>query len=110
MVQRLIAQGVLLAMLTGVLAPLAPASVMPHACCRRRQQHCHMPQDAGISNRICGHQCCRFLAVTTAVFAPTARTTYASLPASPLIAATGPIFQLRQAPAEHCGRAPPQSL
>ncbi|HET7750258.1 MAG TPA: hypothetical protein VFK81_12815 [Terriglobales bacterium] len=110
MIQRLIAQGVLLAMLTGMLAPLAPAIVLPHACCLRHQQHCHMPQDAGISNRTCGHECCRFLAVTTALFAPTTPTTQGSLPASRLTRASGPAFQPLQAPAEHSGRAPPLVL
>jgi hypothetical protein len=110
MIQRLIAQGVLLAMLTGMLAPLAPAIVMPHACCLRHQQHCHMPQDAGISNRSCGHECCRFLAVTTALFAPTVPTTHAGLSASRLILSSGPVSQPLHAPAEHSGRAPPRVL
>ena len=108
--QRLIAQGVMLAMLTGILAPLAPAIVMPHACCLRHQQHCHLPHDAGISNRACGHECCRFLAVTTAFFAPTVPTSHWSLPASRLILTTGPVFQPSGAWAEHSGRAPPQVL
>jgi len=110
MIQRLIAQGVLLAMVTGMLAPLAPAALMPHACCLRHQQHCHMPQDAGISNRTCRHECCRFLAVTSAFFAPTVPTTLGSLPASRLTLACGPVFESVQVPSEHPGRAPPQVL
>lgn len=110
MIQRLIAQGVLLAMLTGMLAPLAPAIVMPHACCLRHQQHCHISQDAGVSNRTCGHECCRFLAVTSALFAPTVPTAYESLPASRLTLAGGVDFQPLHAPSEHSGRAPPRFL
>ena len=109
MIQRLIAQGVLLAMLTGAVAPLAPAIVMPHACCLRHRQQCHMPQDAGISNRTCGHECCRFLAVTTALFAPTGLNTQASLPASRLTRTSGAVSQSLHAPAEHSGRAPPRA-
>jgi len=82
MVQRLIAQGVLWAMLTGMFAPLAPAAAMPHACCLRHQQRCHMPHDAGITNRNCCHQCCRFLAVSTALFAPVGPGAQGNLPRS----------------------------
>ncbi len=110
MIQRLIAQGVLLAMLAGISAPLAPAALMPHACCLRRQQRCHMPQDAGISNRTCGHECCRFLAVTTALFAPAVPTTHGSLPASRLFLTSGAVSQSLQVPSEHSGRAPPRFL
>jgi hypothetical protein len=110
MIQRLIAQGVLLAMLTGMLAPLAPAILMPHACCLRHQQHCHVPHDAGISNRTCGHECCRFLAVTTALFAPPVPATHGSFPAFRLTLTIGPGFQPWRACAEHSGRAPPLSL
>jgi hypothetical protein len=109
MIQRLIAQGVVLAMLTGMLGPLAPAILMPHACCLRHQQHCHMPQDAGISNRNCSHECCRFLAVSTALFAPNAPTTHGNLPASQLTLTGELVSQPFHAPAEHCGRAPPQA-
>ena len=107
MIQRLIAEGVLMAMLTGMLGPLAPAILMPHACCLRHQQHCHMPQDAGISNRTCGHECCRLLAVTTALFVPTVSITHGSPPASRLTLARGPVFPPLRASAEHSGRAPP---
>ena len=109
MIQRLIAQGVLLAMLTGMLGPLAPAILMPHACCLRHRQHCQVPHDAGISNRTCGHECCRFLAVTTALFAPTGLTTHGSLPASRLTLTIGPVYQPLHTPAEHSGRAPPKT-
>lgn len=108
MIQRLIAQGVLLAMLAGVLAPLAPAIAMPHACCLRRQQRCHMPHEAGISNRNCGHECCRFLAITTTPFVPVAPAAQGSLPASRLISAAAPASCPFHAPAEHSGRAPPR--
>jgi hypothetical protein len=110
MIQRLIAQGVLWAMLAGVLAPLAPAIVVPHACCLHHQQHCHMPQDIGISNRTCGHECCRFQALTTALFAPTVASIYASLPASRLILTSRAVSQSFQVPSEHSGRAPPPVL
>lgn len=110
MIQRLIAQGMLLAMLAGVSAPLAPAIVMPHACCLRHQQHCHMRQDPGISNRACGHECCRFLAVTSAFFGPSVPAIHGSLPASGLTLTTGPVLKPFQAPAEHSGRAPPRVL
>ncbi|HTM42554.1 MAG TPA: hypothetical protein VL177_16665 [Terriglobales bacterium] len=110
MIQRLIAQGVLLAMMTGMLAPLAPAILMPHACCLRHQQHCHVPHAAGISNRTCGHECCRFLAVTTALFTPSVPTTHRSLSVYRLTLAGGLVFQPLHAPAEHSGRAPPEVL
>ncbi len=110
MIQRLIAQSVLLAVLTGMLAPLAPGIVMPHACCLRHQQHCHMPQDAGISNRTCGHECCRLLAVSSALFGPVAAGAYKNPPASPLISTAEPDSQPFHAPAEHSGRAPPRSV
>jgi len=110
MIQRLIAQGVLLAMMTGMLAPLAPAILMPHACCLRHQQHCHVPHAAGISNRTCGHECCRFLAVTTALFAPAVPTAHGSMPASRLFLTSGAVSQSLQVPSEHSGRAPPRFL
>ena len=110
MIQRLIAQSVLLAMLTGIVSPLAPAALMPHACCLRHQHRCRMPQDAGISNRTCGHECCRFLAVTSALFAPTVPTSHWTLPASRLTLTSGPVFQSLRASSEHSGRAPPRVL
>jgi hypothetical protein len=107
MVQRLIAQGVLWAMLTGMFAPLAPAAAMPHACCLRHQQRCHMPHDAGITNRNCCHQCCRFLAVSTALFAPVGPGAQGNLPRSQLISSSGLAFQSFRALTERSERAPP---
>jgi hypothetical protein len=107
MVRRLIAQLVLLAMTTGVLTSLAPAAVLPHACCLRHHKRCHMPVDAGVSRRTCGHECCRLLAVSTALFAPKARNTGHNLTTSLLLAATGPASQPFHATTEHFGRAPP---
>jgi hypothetical protein len=106
--QRLIAQGVLWALLAGMFAPLAPAALMPHACCLRHQHHCHMRHEAGISNHNCGHECCRFLAITTALFAPLAPAVEGSLNVSPLISAAAPASYPFHASAEHSGRAPPR--
>lgn len=107
MIQRLIAQGVLLAMLTGMLAPLASATAMPRACCLRRQQHCHMPHDGGFSSRSCAHQCCRFLAVSTALFTPVATSAHGLLPASLLMSVERRASQPSRARAEPSERAPP---
>ena len=105
--QRLMAQVVLLAMLTGLFAPLVPAAAMPHACCLRHQQHCRMPHDAGFSSRNCCHLCCRFLAVSTALFGPLASSGHEHLPASLLISLERRASQPLHAPAERSGRAPP---
>jgi hypothetical protein len=110
MAQRLIAHGVLWAMLAGMVAPLAPALAMPHACCLRRGQHCHMPQEAGVSSRNCCHRCCRFLAVSRALFTPVAAPGRASLPVSRLILLPRPASQTWHAPAERPPRAPPAVL
>lgn len=110
MLQRLIAQGVLWAMLTGMLAPLAPAAVMPHACCLRHQQRCHMPHDAGISSPSCCHQCCRLLAVSTALFAPAAPASGPGLPAFPLITSPGSASYCFHPGAEPSERAPPSGI
>jgi hypothetical protein len=107
MVQRLIAQGVLLAMLTGMFTPLAAAAAMPHACCLRHQRQCHMPHDAGISSRNCCHQCCRLLAVSTALFAPMAPRGLGNLPASQLISSSRLAFRPFHVLAERTERAPP---
>ena len=107
MVQRLIAQGVLWAMLTGMFAPLAPAVVMPRACCLRHQQHCHMPHDAGFSSPSVCHQCCRLLAVSTALFAPVEPGAQGNLPRAHLISSSGLVFQSFRALAERSERAPP---
>lgn len=109
MIQRLIAQGVVWAMLGGMFAPLAPAAVLPHACCLRHQQHCHMSHDAGVSAPSCCHQCCCFLAVSTALFTPVSPGAYESLPASRLVTIHLAPFQPFHAPAEHSERAPPQA-
>lgn len=110
MLQRLIAQGVLWAMLTGLVAPLAPAAMMPHACCLRRQQHCHMPHDAGVSSPSCCHECCRLLAVSTALFAPTAPAAGQILPAVPLISSYASASYHFHPSAEPSERAPPSSI
>ncbi|MGE5206521.1 MAG: hypothetical protein ACM3PW_12965 [Chlamydiota bacterium] len=109
MIQRLIAQGVVWAMLAGMCAPLAPAAAMPHACCLRHQQHCQMPHDAGVSAPNCCHECCRLRAVSSALFTPVTPTGHAGLPAWLLVPLAGPASQPIHAPAEHSGRAPPQA-
>jgi len=109
MIEGLIAQGVLLAMLMGMFAPLAPAAAMPHACCLRHQQHCHMPHDAGISSRNCCHQCCRLLAVSTALFAPMRRSARRNLPASQLISSSRLALRPFRALTERSERAPPSA-
>lgn len=110
MLQRLIAEGVLWAMLTGLLAPLAPAVMMPHACCLRHQQGCHTPHQAGITNPSCGHQCCRLLAVSPTLFAPAASAAGQSLPTSPLIAAHGPDSYRFHRSCERPQRGPPLNV
>lgn len=107
MIQRMIAQSVLWAMLAGMFVPLAPAAAMPHACCLRHQQHCHMPQDAAFSSRNCCHQCCRFLAVSNALFAPVSRSPHGKLPAFRLISVTRSAFYPSPLLAERSERAPP---
>lgn len=109
MVQRLIAQGVLWAMLMGLCAPLAPAAVLPHACCLRHQQHCHMPHDAGVSSRNCCHQCCRFLAVSIALFAPIPTAAQETLPASRLVVPIENASRPFHAHAQRSERAPPRA-
>ncbi len=109
MIQRLVAQGVVWAMLAGMFAPLAQATVLPHACCLRHEQHCHMPHDAGVSAPSCCHQCCHFLAVSTALFTPVSQGVDGSLPTSQLISIRGAISQPFHAPAERSERAPPQA-
>ncbi len=109
MLQRRIAQGVLWAMLTGLLAPLAPAVTMPHACCLRHQQRCHTPHQAGISNPSCGHQCCRLLAGSPTLFAPAACRTGQILAAAPLTAFRRSASYRFLSSGERCQRGPPLS-
>lgn len=110
MLQRLIAQGVLWAMLTGMLAPLAPAVLMPHACCLRHQQHCHAPHDAGMSSPSCSHQCCRLLAVSGALFAPAAPAAAQMLPASPLVSSQRSAWYPFHPSRNRSQRGPPLSV
>lgn len=109
MIQQLIAQGVMWAMLAGLCTPLAPATARPHACCLQHQQHCHEPHQAGISSRNCSHECCRGLATSTAFFTPFAPAARGSLPASMLRAATRAEFHPFAAQTASCERAPPQA-
>ena len=109
MLQRLIAQGVLWAMLTG-MAPLAPAATMRHACCLRRQQRFHTPHDAGITNPSCGHQCCRLLAVSSALFAPAAPAAAQILPVFPLLTSQGSAWYGFLSSGERSERGPPLSI
>ncbi|HLK33621.1 MAG TPA: hypothetical protein VKT29_11065 [Terriglobales bacterium] len=109
MIQRLIAQGVLLAMLTGMFAPLATAAALPHACCLRHQQHCRMPHDAGFSSRSCCHQCCRFLAVFTALFTPAPAASHRGLLASALVVSDLPTPRPHPAMLGRPQRAPPHA-
>lgn len=108
--QRLVAQLVLLAVLAGLCAPLAAAASLPHACCLRRQQHCHTTQEDGFSSRSCGHECCRFLAVAGAWFAPAAPTGSVKLPPSPLITLHPPAFHAFRARSQQSQRAPPSLI
>lgn len=107
MIQRLIAQGVMWAMLAGLCTPLAPAAAMPHACCLQHQQRCHEPHQAGISGSNCSHECCRGLAISTAIFAPVAPAAHGRLPASLLRAATRAESHTFAAHTASCERAPP---
>ena len=97
-------------MLTGLVAPLAPAAIMPHACCLRHQQHCHMPHDAGISSPSCCHQCCRLLAVSTALFAPGAAAAGQNLPTFSLIIFHASASYRFHPGGERSQRAPPASI
>ena len=107
MIQRLIAQGVVWAMLAGLCVPLAPAAAMPHACCLQHQKHCQEPHQAGISSRNCSHECCRGLAISTAFFTPVALAAHGSLTASPLRTMSGAESQPFAAHTARCERAPP---
>jgi hypothetical protein len=62
---RVIAKLLLTVLLSGTLVPAALAfvSVDEHACCRRKQPHCHDSQELSFHSRSCGHDCCRSLAI-----------------------------------------------
>ena len=109
MIQRLIAQGVMWAMLAGLCSPLAPVTALPHACCLQHQQHCHEPHQVGISGRNCSHECCRGLAISTAFFTPVAPAAQGILTASLLRTVSGAEFHPFAAHTASWERAPPQA-
>jgi hypothetical protein len=108
MFQGLIAQAVLLAMLSGMFAPLASVAPMPHACCLRHQQHCRTPHDTEISSRKCSHECCRLLPASTTLFAQTSNAAHDRLPAARLISFLHSPGRTHPAVLQRFERGPPQ--
>jgi hypothetical protein len=112
--KRIIASALLLLLTSAILAPTAlafvPAPANQHACCLRKQPHCHH-ETGGVSvrTRECclQHECCRALKVQqTAHLAPTS-TLYASHLAAPVALPAAPAhknFSLRSC---RSVRAPP---
>src|SRR5207248_4932621 len=110
MLQRLVATTVLGLLLLGTFAPLAPAASTAHACCRRKQPHCHAAGNASdtvLRNASCSHQCCRWTPLSRGLFALAVRVQASPLVTSAPLTFTDHVAGPSNSSPDHSGRGPP---